>query len=180
MAELELADHFQQQAEVIDRMLQGRNETQISKELNIPRKVVVAHLEEWREVIKHDDSVRDMAKQHLYGMSVHYQQLIQKLYEVIAETDDALQTSSNPANLLAQKTSAIKQIADLEEKRIKLEREAGLLEDNALADEILENERKQELLVGFLANVSAHCSNCSTELKKFMSEFKGETAEVPL
>lgn len=180
MTELDVADHFKQQNDVVELMLQGQNETQIARALGVQRKVVVSHLSEWRSVIKNDESVREMAKQHLYGMSVHYQKLIAKLYEVIDESEDALQSAStnNVSQLLAQKTGAIKQIADLEEKRIKLEREAGLLEDNAMADEVLEMERKQELLVEFLQTTSAGCPHCKDKLRTFLTEFSGKVEPV--
>jgi hypothetical protein len=180
MTSVELADRYEQQNKIVDLYLQGQNETQISKTLHMQRKDVLAHLGEWREIIRNDESVREMAKQHLYGMSVHYQRLIAKLYEVVEEADDALQSaaSNNIAQLLSQKTGAVKQIADLEEKRIRLEREAGLLEDTAMADEILESERKQELLIEFLQNTSADCPHCKDKLRTFMTEFTGKVTPV--
>ena len=49
----------------------------------------------------------------------------------------------------------------------------GVLENNEMAAQILENERKQEMLVGILKEVTSTCSHCKIEVAKRLSQITG-------
>jgi uncharacterized protein with PIN domain len=51
---------------------------------------------------------------------------------------------------------------------------AGLIENNEIADQIVETERKQEILVGILKEVIADCAHCRKEVSKRLSEVTGK------
>ena len=55
---------------------------------------------------------------------------------------------------------------------------AGVLEDNTIADEILENERKHEILVNILKEVTANCDHCKWEVSKRLSQVTGQVEAV--
>ena len=57
-------------------------------------------------------------------------------------------------NNLSAKTAAIKLVMDIESKRIDMLQKAGLLENKELAEEMVEIERRQEVLVGILRDVA--------------------------
>jgi len=59
------------------------------------------------------------------------------------------------ANNLSAKTAAIKLVMDIESKRIDMLQKAGLLENKELAEEMVEVERRQEVLVGILRDVAS-------------------------
>jgi hypothetical protein len=94
-----------------------------------------------------NDAIRARAKDALVGADAHYTKLIQQAYEVI---DDA----STTANLSA-KTAAIKLVMDIEARRIDMLQKAGLLENKELAEEMVEIERRQEVLVGILRDIAS-------------------------
>ena len=94
-----------------------------------------------------NDAIRARAKDALVGADAHYTKLIQQAYEVI---DDATTT----ANLTA-KTAAIKLVMDIEARRIDMLQKAGLLENKELAEEMVEIERRQEVLVGILRDIAS-------------------------
>ena len=146
-AEIELVNHLDEVNKVVEEYLKGSDPTRISKTLNLPRTRVVAHLNEWKAMASANDAIRARAKDALVSADAHYTKLIQQAYEVI---DDA----STTANLSA-KTAAIKLVMDIEARRIDMLQKAGLLENKELAEEMVEIERRQEILVGILRDIAS-------------------------
>ena len=146
-AEIEIVRHLDQVNKVVEEYLKGNDPTKISKTLSLPRTRVVAHLNEWKALASANDAIRARAKDALVSADAHYTKLIQQAYEVI---DDATTT----ANLNA-KTTAIKLVMDIESKRIDMLQKAGLLENKELAEEMVEIEKRQEVLVGILRDIAS-------------------------
>ena len=146
-AEIELVSHLDEVNLVVQEYLKGSDPTRISKTLSIPRTRVVAHLDEWKRMASDNTAIRARAKDALVGADAHYTKLIQQAYEVI---EDATTT----ANLNA-KTAAIKLVMDIEARRIDMLQKAGLLENKELAEEMVEIEKRQEVLVGILRDIAS-------------------------
>lgn len=168
----DLISHLDEVNKVVEKYLQGTEPTQISKELSMPRTKVVSLIEEWRTMASDNAIIRARAKEALVGADAHYNKLIGKAYEVI---EDATQT----ANLNA-KTSAIKLVLDIESKRIDMLQKAGLLENKELAEEMIEIERKQEILVNILRDIAAEYPQIRDEIMKRLSQVakKGEVFTI--
>ena len=145
--EVELVQHLDEVNRVVEEYLKGNDATKISKTLNMPRTRVVAHLNEWKLMASANDAIRARAKDALVGADAHYTKLIKQAYEVI---DDATTT----ANLTA-KTAGIKLVMDIEARRIDMLQKAGLLENKELAEEMVEIEKRQEILVGILRDIAS-------------------------
>ena len=145
-SEEDLVKHLDQVNTVVEEYLKGNDPTKISKELSIPRVRVVELINEWKVMASANDAIRARAKEALASMDAHYGKLISKSYEVI---DEASMT-----NNLGAKTQAIKLVMDIEAKRIDMLQKAGLLENKELAEEMLEIEKRQEILVGILRDVA--------------------------
>jgi hypothetical protein len=145
--ELELINHLDEVNRVVEEYLKGSDPTRISKDLAIPRTRVVAHLDEWKKMASDNTVIRARAKEALAAADAHYNKLINKAYEVI---EDATTT----ANLNA-KTAGIKLVMDIESKRIDMLQKAGLLENKELAEEMVEIEKRQEVLVGILRDIAS-------------------------
>ena len=142
----DLVKHLDQVNTVVSEYLKGNDPTKISKELSIPRTRVVELIKEWKVMASANDAIRARAKEALASMDAHYGKLITKSYEVI---DEASMT-----NNLGAKTQAIKLVMDIEAKRIDMLQKAGLLENKELAEEMMEIEKRQEILVGILRDVA--------------------------
>lgn len=142
----DLVKHLDQVNTVVSEYLKGNDPTKISKELSIPRTRVVELINEWKVMASANDAIRARAKEALASMDAHYGKLITKSYEVI---DEASMT-----NNLGAKTQAIKLVMDIEAKRIDMLQKAGLLENKELAEEMMEIEKRQEILVGILRDVA--------------------------
>lgn len=146
-AELDLVQHLDTVNKVVGEYLKGNDPTKISKELNIPRTKVVTLIKEWQMVASDNTAIRARAKEALAAADEHYSRLISKAYEVI---DEATTTAD-----LRNKSAGIKLVMDLESKRIEMLQKAGLLENKELAEEMLEIERRQEILMTILKEIAA-------------------------
>jgi hypothetical protein len=140
-------EHLDTVNKVVEKYLAGTPETQISKELSMPRQKVVGYINEWRAMAADNAAIRARAKEALVGADTHYSKLISKAYEVIDE-------ATTTANLSA-KTAGIKLVMDLERTRIDMLQKAGLLENKELAEEMLQIEERQEVLIGILKTIAA-------------------------
>jgi hypothetical protein len=167
-----LIQHLDNVNRVVERYLAGSEPTQISKELAMPRQKVVAYIDEWRTMAADNAAIRARAKEALVGADTHYTKLISKAYEVI---DDATTT----ANLQA-KTAGIKLVMDLESKRIDMLQKAGLLENKELAEEMIEIERKQDVLVGILKDIASSHPQIRDEIMRKLSDVSKEREVITI
>lgn len=165
-AEQDLINHLDQVNKVVGEYLKGSDPTKISKELAIPRQKVVAYLDEWKAMAADNAAIRARAKEALVVADTHYSKLIEKAYEVI---DEATTTANLPA-----KTAAIKLVMDLESKRIDMLQKAGLLENKELAEEMIEIERRQEVLVGILKDIASEYPQIRDEIMRRLSSISKE------
>ncbi len=145
--ETELIEHLDEVNKVVTEYLKGQDPTKISKELDIPRTRVVSLINEWKVMASANDAIRARAKEALVGADTHYTKLITKAYEVIDEAT----LSTN----LSAKTAGIKLVLDIESRRIDMLQKAGLLENKELAEEMIEIERRQEVLVEILRDIAS-------------------------
>lgn len=160
--EEDLIKHLDEINIVVGEYLKGNDATKISKDLAIPRNRVVQHINEWKVMASANDAIRARAKEALAVADTHYNKLIAKSYEVIDEA------SLN--NNLSAKTQAIKLVMDIESKRIDMLQKAGLLENKELAEEILEVEKRQEILVTLLRDIASEYPQIRDEIMKRLSD----------
>jgi hypothetical protein len=170
--EADLIAHLDEVNKVVEKYLQGAEPTQISKELALPRQKVVAHLNEWKMMASDNAIIRARAKEALAGADTHYNKLIQKAYEVM---DDATTTAN-----LGAKNGAIKLVMDIEKTRIDMLQKAGLLENKELAEEMLEIERKQDVLVGILRDIASEYPQIRDEIMRRLSNVSREQEVITI
>ena len=142
---------------------------EISKELDIPKARVSSLLREWKQMASNSEAVRSRAREALAAADQHYSKLIKQAYEVIED-------ANTTANLNA-KTTAIKLVLDIETRRIDMLQKAGLLENKELAEQLLETERKQELIMSILKDVAAKYPIVKNEIITRLAEVSGPTGE---
>jgi len=170
MAEIELAQHFDRMNKVVEELLKGNSATQIATITGFSRKEVVEFIDEWKAVVHNDSSLRDRAKEAILGADQHYAMLIKEAWKTVEDADQSGQ--------LNVKAGALKLIADIEGKRIGMLQEVGVLENNEIASQIAETERKQEVLVKILKEVTSSCSKCKMEVAKRLSQITGIVESV--
>ena len=163
--EIELADHFDRMNKVVEELLRGNNPTQIATLTGLKRAEVVGLIDEWKNVVHNDTSARERAKEAISGADQHYAMLIKEAWKTVEDADISGQ--------LSVKSGALKLIADIEGKRIGMLQEVGLLDNAEMAGQIAEAERKQEVLVKILKEVTATCPKCKMEVAKRLSQITG-------
>ena len=160
--EEQVVKHLDTVNKVVGEYLKGSDPTKISKQLDIPRTKVTALIKEWQVMASDNSAIRARAKEALAAADEHYSRLIGQAYEVIEE-------ATTTANLGA-KTNGIKLVMDLESKRIEMLQKAGLLENKELAEEMLEIERRQEILMGILKDVAAEHPEIRDKIMQRLSD----------
>lgn len=163
--EIELADHFDRMNKVVEELLKGNNPTQIAAVTGFKRAEVIEYIDEWKQVVRNDSTARDRAKEAISGADQHYAMLIKEAWKTVEDADQAGQ--------LNVKATALKLIADIEGKRIGMLQEVGLLDNAELATQLAETERKQEVLVKILKEVTSTCPKCKLEVAKRLSQITG-------
>lgn len=167
---MEIIEHLEEVNKVAAEYIKGLNESEISRELDIPKARVSSLLKEWKSMASNSEAVRARAREALSAADTHYSGLIKQAYEVI---DEANQTSA-----LSVKNQAIKLILDIESRRIEMLQKAGLLENKELADQLLETERKQELIMNILKDIAVKHPAIRNEIMYRLQEISGPQGEA--
>jgi len=161
-SEEQVVQHLDEVNRVVGEYLKGSDPTKISKELAIPRTRVVTLIKEWQTMASDNSAIRARAKEALAAADEHYSRLITHTYDVIDE-------ATTTANLSA-KTAGIKLVMDIESKRIEMLQKAGLLENKELAEEMMEVERRQEILMNILKDIAAEHPEVRDKIMHKLSE----------
>ena len=168
--EIELADHFDRMNKVVEELLKGNTPTQIASITGFKRSDVVEYIDEWKQVVRNDNTARDRAKEAVAGADQHYALLINEAWKTAEAAEGQGQFNV--------KATALKLIADIETKRIGMLQQVGLLDNAELAGQVAEAERKQEVLVKILKEVTSTCPKCKLEVAKRLSQITGVVEAV--
>lgn len=170
MSEIEPAIHYDRMNKVVEELLKGNSPTQIATLTGFSRKEVIEFIDEWKSVIHNDTSLRDRAKEAISGADQHYAMLIKEAWKTVEDADTQGQ--------LNVKSGTLKLIADIEAKRIGMLQSVGVLENNEIASQVAEAERKQEILVKILKEVTSTCPKCKMEVAKRLSQITGVVESI--
>ena len=166
MSEIELADRWENINKVVALFLKGKTSpTEIARQTGFKRTQVIEYLDEWRSIIHSDKQVQVRAREALTGADQHYSMLIDESWSVVKEAD----AQQN----LSQKTTALKLIADIQQKQIDMLQKAGVIDNNEMAARIIETEEKQEILVSILKEVVTQCDKCKPKVFERLSKVTG-------
>jgi hypothetical protein len=168
--EIELADHYDRMNKVVEELLKGNTPTQIATITGFKRAEVVDLIGEWKSVVHNDTSSRERAKEAISGADQHYAMLIKEAWKTVEDADQSGQ--------LNVKANALKLISDIETKRIGMLQQVGLLDNAELATQIADTERKQDILVKILKEVTSTCPKCKMEVAKRLSQITGIVESV--
>jgi hypothetical protein len=168
--EIELADHYDRMNKVVEELLKGNNPTTIASLTGFKRAEVVELIDEWKSVVHNDTSSRERAKEAISGADQHYAMLIKEAWKTVEDADQSGQ--------LNVKANALKLISDIETKRIGMLQQVGLLDNAELAGQIADTERKQDILVKILKEVTSGCSKCKMDVAKRLSQITGIVESV--
>lgn len=168
--EIELVERNERINKVVEELLKGSNPTQIATITGYKRAEVLEYIDEWKSIVRNDTAARDRAKEAVAAADQHYAMLINESWKTV-EAADAL-------GQLNVKATALKLISDIETKRIGMLQQVGLLDNAEMATQLADTERKQDILVGILKEVTAICPKCKLEVAKRLSQITGVVESV--
>jgi len=169
--EVALIDQYSRMDKMANLWLKGeRNPTAIAKQLGMKRAEVLTLIEEFKNIARNDEEVKHRAKEALHEADQALDMIIKRSWETVEQADDA--------GDLKTKATVLKNIADVEGKRVDMLQKAGLYDDAALGDELAEMEEKQQMLINILKEVTADCSHCKIEVARRLSKVTGRAETV--
>lgn len=152
--ELELRDDIEIMDAIATLWVQGnRNPTAIAKQLHLSRAEVLKYIDEYKAIIRDDPEVKARAKESLYEAD-------RAVADVQKENWDLLNA---PGIDTKTKATVLKNISDIEFKKVETWQKAGLYDDAALGDEIAQMEEKAEAIKQLLKEV-AHTFPAAREM----------------
>lgn len=140
--EIELADKYDLMNQVVTEMLKGSSPKEIATTFSISRAKVLELQNEWKNIVHNDSNIHARAREALAAADQHYNLIISRAWETADQADTNQQYGI--------KVQALKLVADTEQKRLDMLNKAGVLENNELAEQVLETERKQKILIEIL------------------------------
>lgn len=168
--EFDLVEYYDNMNKVVEEMLKGHSVPQIARTLNMKRTAVTGLIDQWQSIARNTNEIQDRASDAIYGADQHYSMIIQRLWETVEQVDSLPDYRT--------KNAVLKSIADVEQKRIDMLQKAGLLENQDLAKQILENERKQKAIMDILREVAADCEHCRANILKKLSDINKDGVGV--
>lgn len=172
LTELSLPDREALRLKVQERWLKGNKQPgTIAKELGLKRVEVMDLIEATKEIWRNDPDVRERAKEVLQEVESGLDLVIDRSWETVEQAD-------NTADLKT-KATVLKNIADVQFKRVEMHQKAGLYDDAALGDELAEQEEKWETMKTILLEVTANCEHCAFEVRRRLSRYGDAPEPMP-
>lgn len=169
--ELDIIRRAEQEAKVVSLYASTYPVSEIIKQTGLKKSEIDEILRGFREYAKQDKVLREMSRETVLKTAYHYDQLIQKLYDAVAIAND---NGDYKAEM-----SGIKAIADIEKQRVDFMQKAGMLADNEIGDQLIESERKQQLIIDILKDISKQYPKIGLEIQVRLKELTGVLEGVP-
>ena len=173
---------FQHMEEITKRHLQGHSPLKIARDLGIKMVEVNKNIEMWREIVRNDMESRDAARDHLDEMVQRFTGLIAVLSENLESlraydyAGDGRTSAAKFESISGQINTTVRNIAELDAKRVDLLQKAGLLANHELGDELAERERREEILINILRNDL--CADCKMVVARKLQTLTNQVEEV--
>jgi hypothetical protein len=158
-----IADPVETMATVGELTLKGKGPREISKMLDLPYSTVKEHLAAWRDSLRFSEYASVKAQESVFEADHHFSLIKGESWRLAEEAKGDGDRRSELA--------ALKLAGDIESKRVDMLRNAGLLENNELAQQMLETERKQEILANIIRNIL--CPECKKAVASELSKITG-------
>jgi transcription antitermination factor NusA-like protein len=151
----------------------GHNYTEIAERLGIRRVDVVRYHQEWQKFLanmaKGNPDIRDRIMQILLEADQSFALVVKEAWATVEQADQA--------NELANKNGAMKLVATVTKDRAKLALDAGVGQNQDLAEQLEETQRQHEVLTDILREVTGKCAHCKVEVRRRLSQISSQ-AEV--
>jgi hypothetical protein len=138
---------------------------QIGKQLGLKRAEVLDYIDHWKQYAVNSRALTDRASEVVHSADNHFSQIIDSAWSAADQAEQAGE--------LRNHISALGLAASTEEKRVKMLKDAGVLENLELANQVAETEEKAEQIVAILKEVTANCDHCREEVRRRLNKIAG-------
>ena len=170
--ELEVIRRAELEAKVISLYASTYPLSEIIKQTGLKKVQVEEILKGFKDYAMQDKVLREMSRETVIKTKLHYDDLIQKMYETVELAD-----AEGDYNA---KMKGIKAIADIEKQRVDFMQKAGMLADNEIGDQLVESERKQQIIIDILRELSKKYPKIGLEFQERLKEVTGVVEGVPV
>lgn len=169
--DLDVIRYAEKQDKVVSLYCRGMKITDIMKATGLQKQQVDRMLVDYKEFALQDRVLREMSRETLIKTRQHYDDLIEQMYLAVGEAE---QNGDYKVQL-----DGLKKIADAENQRVAFMQKAGLLVDDELGQQLIDQEKKQQVLVDILRKVSKKYPDIGLEIANELSKVTGIVEGVP-
>lgn len=169
-SEMALPEHMDVMDKVMEQYFKGVNPTQIAKVLNIKRAKVLDMIDEWRLYAVNSKAISERAREVVSSADAHYSMIIDQAWDAADRAKDNEESRNQ--------ISALSLAANTEEKRVKMLKEAGVLDNLELAAQVADTEEKAEAVMDILRDVTSTCSHCKEEVARRIARITGKGTPI--
>lgn len=169
--ELDVIRRAEQEDKVISMYARAYTPSQISKSTGLTVKEINQVLASFKQYAMQDKVLREMSRETVLKTRQHYDDLINQMYAAVE-----LAESEGDYNAVMK---GIKAIADIEKQRVDFMQKAGMLADNEIGDQLIESERKQQIILDILRELSKKYPKIGLEFQERLREVTGVVEGVP-
>jgi len=137
----------------------------IGQQLGLTRQQVLDTVDEWKSFAVGSRALTDRAAEVVHQADGHFGKIIDSAWQIVDATEQAGESRNQ--------ISALSLAASTEEKRVKMLKDAGALENLELANQVAETEAKAEQIVAILKEVTANCDHCREEVRRRLNKIQG-------
>jgi hypothetical protein len=173
--EVAIRDEIETMDAISKLWVQGhRNPTRIAEivktqnNIKLTRAEVMRYIDQFKQVARDDPEVKARAKETLYEADSAVADVQKENWDLV----------NQPGIDDKTKATVLKNISDIEFKRVETWQKAGLYDDAALGDELAEMEEKQQVLIDILKEVTADCPTCKYEVARRLAKVTGKAEPV--
>lgn len=154
----------------VELHLDGHNPTRIARETGFKQAEVLEYLAEFKDIAKNDELLRERGREVVHDFDEQQNKIQREMWRL---ADDA-ETNGD----LKVRATVLKNISDVQAKRVEVLQKSGVLADNKIVEEMAETEEKMRILMGILRDVTRTCDHCRIEVARRLSDVAGKSEEI--
>jgi predicted HTH domain antitoxin len=167
-------------AEQVGRLyLQGKNPTDIARQLDTTRAMVLSAVNDFKSVMRRESEtaidIRDRLMDIMLESDESFRMVINEAWSTVREADNAGE--------LRNKISALKIVETATKSRAELVQKAGMGQDEEIINQLNETDRRQQVLIHLLKEIrDSHpevAELIATRLSQIQDEVEYVTIEYP-
>lgn len=145
---------------------EGRSKNYIQSQTNAPPALQRKVMEEFNHYARNDLYTQQRAREIIGLFDEHTASLIEQMYEVVSEAD--------MNGLLKEKAAAIKNIFEMEIKRVEALQKAGVLSAQNIGDEVAQAQIKHEKILALLKSIAQKHPSVAKEIAEGIADINNE------